>query len=82
MKSCVHTTFCPLSKILSTQNELVSVDYTLKVGDKQFSEGASPESPRSKFAVVGLQDQFGHHTLQLPVYMYKVHSIQLQMLQR
>ena len=33
---------------------------------------ASPESLRSKFSVVGLQDQLAHHTLQLRVYMYKV----------
>ena len=36
------------------------MDYTLKVGEKQFrmcGRGASPESPRSKFAVVGLRDQ-------------------------
>ena len=36
------------------------------------SRGASPETPRSKFAVVGLQDRLAHHTLQLRVYVYKV----------
>ena len=34
--------------------------------------GASPESPRLKFAVVGLRDQLAHCTLLLRVYMCKV----------
>ena len=34
--------------------------------------GSSPESPRSKFTVVGLRDCLAHYTLQLRVYMYKV----------
>ena len=44
-------------------------------GEKQFSDvqkGASPESPRSKFAVVSLWGWLAHHTLQLEVYMDKV----------
>ena len=36
--------------------------------------GASPESPRSKFTVVGLRDQLTHHTLQLRVYSLHVQS--------
>ena len=34
--------------------------------------GSSPESPMSKFTVVGLRDCLAHHTLQLQVYIYKV----------
>ena len=44
-------------------NELISVDYTSKGGEKQFfwmwGRGASPENPRTKFAVVG---RLTHHT--------------------
>ena len=31
-------TFCPLSKNCQLENELISVDYTSKVGEKQFSD--------------------------------------------
>ena len=74
-KPRVHMTFCPLSKNCQLKNELVSVENTSKVGEKQFrmcGRGASPESPRSKFAVVGLRDRLAHHTSQLRVYMCKV----------
>ena len=43
---------------------------------------ASPESPRSKFAVVGCSDRLAHHTLQFQVCMYKVcHRTQYNVLQ-
>ena len=38
-------------------NKLICTDYTSKVDEKQFLDmwkGQSPESPRSKFTVVGL----------------------------
>lgn len=38
-------------------NEIICTDYTSKVDEKQFLDmwkGQSPESPRSKFTVVGL----------------------------
>ena len=65
------------AKNYQLENEPISVDYTSKVGQKQFSNvrmgrGTSLESPKSKFAVVGLWDRLTHHTLQLRVYMYKV----------
>ena len=69
-------TFCLLSKILSTQNELVSVDYTLKVGEKQFSDVRKRRKSREfkiKVYCCWLWDRLAHHTLQLRVYMYKVH---------
>ena len=62
-------------KIVKLENELASVDYTLKVGEKQFRvcrRRASPECPRSKFTVVGLWDRLARRILQLQVYMYKV----------
>ena len=65
-KLCLHMTFCPLTK-----NELISVDSTSKVGEKQFSDVRKWR--KSKFAVVGLQDRFTHLILQVRVYMYEVH---------
>ena len=54
-------------------NITCTVDYTSKVGEKQFSDvrkrRASQKSPRSNFAVVGLQDWLAHHTSQLQVCM-------------
>ena len=37
-KPRVHVPFCPLSENCQLENELVSVDYTSKVGEKQFSD--------------------------------------------
>ena len=37
MKPCVHVTFVHSTKKRQLKNELVSVDYTSKVGEKQFS---------------------------------------------
>ena len=45
-KPRVHATFCPLSKKLSTQ-------WLVKNSFRMCGRGSSPESPRSKFAVVG-----------------------------
>ena len=60
--------FVHSAKNRQLENELLSVDYTLKVGEKQFSDvwkrRKSRES-RSKFATVGLGDRLAHHTLQL-----------------
>ena len=64
-KPHVPVTFCPLCKKCQLENELISVDYTLKVGESSFRMcgiSANPDSSRSKFAVVGLQDQLAHHT--------------------
>ena len=68
--------------ILYTQQKIVNSRWTYKrrlhLESRQKNSfwmcgrGASPKSPRSKFTVVGLQDQLSHHTSQLRVYTHKV----------
>ena len=67
-KPCVHMAFWIFSKKLSTQNPQRLVRNSFRMCGRD----ASPESPRSKFTVVGLRDWLTHHTSQLRVYMYKV----------
>ena len=64
-KPRVHVTLCPLSKKLSTQQKIVnSPPRLVKNSFRMCVSGASPESPRSKFAVVNFRDRLVHHTSQ------------------
>ena len=67
-----HFVFVHSAKYCELENQLISTDWTSKVGEKQFSnvwKDASPDSLRSKFTVVGFRDRNAHHTLQFRVYM-------------
>ena len=67
--------FVHSAKNCQLENELVSVDYASKVGEKQFLDvRKSRKSRESKIKVCSssLQDWLAHHTFQLQVYVHKV----------
>ena len=64
--------FVHSAKNCQLENQLISTDWTSKVGEKQFwmyRRDASPDSLRSKFTVVGFRDRHAHHTSQFQIYM-------------
>ena len=67
--------FLHSAKSFQLENELVSVDYTSKVGEKQFSDvwkGLKSRESKIKVCCSWLRDRLAHHPLQLRVYMYEV----------
>ena len=71
-----HDILFTQQKNCQRENELVSVDYTSKVGEKPFSDVRKRRKSREskiKVCCSWLQDRLAHHILQLRVYMYKVH---------
>ena len=73
--TCTRDILSTQQKNCQLRNEFVSVDYTSRVGEKQFSNVRKSRKFRDsniKACCSWLRNRLVHHTLQLRVYMYKV----------